>query len=185
MIKMRGTIYNALLSSHYIAIKGSHISEVIDYVVHCCGPVFSATPLLSLHYQQNLKNIFRIQGWQPTPLGLPVVFATSRCSVPEDAPPRAPSDVVSAHSHLGCSRLLSQQVVLGPLIHFWFLFLAGLSQHSNSAVTTTQKRLCFFCLFIFKNYYLFKYLSVIWNEKSRHNLKIPKASCPVIVHRFL
>lgn len=115
---MRCTICTALVPSCYIPVKGSHISEVIDYVVHHCRPEFSPTPLLSLHCQQNLKNLFITHGWQPILLGLPAVFATTRCSVLEALPPCAPSDAVSVHSRLGNSCLPSQRVVPGPLICF-------------------------------------------------------------------
>lgn len=53
---MRCTIRSALFSPHYTATEGSHNSEVIDYVTHCCRPELSPTPLLSLHYLQNLKS---------------------------------------------------------------------------------------------------------------------------------
>lgn len=56
IIPMKCTICRALFSSHYTAIKGSHNSEVIDYVIHCCRKEFSPASLLSLHYQQNLKS---------------------------------------------------------------------------------------------------------------------------------
>lgn len=57
--------------------------EVTDYTVHCCRPEFSPKPLLSLHYRHNVTGLFIAQGWQLNLLGLPAVFATTRCSVLE------------------------------------------------------------------------------------------------------
>lgn len=53
VMKKRGTVCSALLSSHYIPIKGNHISEVIEYVLYCCKLEFSlpslSYTLFSLH----------------------------------------------------------------------------------------------------------------------------------------
>lgn len=161
IIHMRCTICSALLPPHYIAIKESYISEVIDYVVHCCRPEFFPAPLLSLLYHlssklqkpfYNSRMIAHFPGAASCVCHNQVFCSWSSSSL------CCIRSIWWIHSHPGSSCLLSHQVVPGLLICFWFLSLAGLRHKFKISCNLCDKRLlfAFFFFFNFKKYDIFK-----------------------------